>query len=128
MNIKNIKRVRDHIAGLPPARFDMRALFLNADGSVNYDDVRPIAAVKECGTAACIAGWAAVVLRPRTLGVDAATIGGLFGLEAEQRSELFCPMGYYEPGRYTLSQAVRVLDHLVETGEVRWDLPPAIGQ
>lgn len=103
----NLRKVRDFIAALPPEKFDM--------GS-------PYPEASECGTAACIGGWGRLVLGD--LPVTLLTFGEeAFGLTAHQAGALFYPnyVGDFSPMlEATPSHAVRVLDHLIETGEVDW--------
>lgn len=120
---ENIQRVRDLIAGLPPERFDMRALW-SAAGEVAPDYGKtPAALVKGCGTAACIAGWTLALLKPRTKGLDSNDAGNLLGLNEEEADLLFMPPGFMDEARFTQAMAVRTLDHLLATGEVAWKLP-----
>lgn len=107
MNVENIKRVRDHIAVLPANKFDMQWIG-NEPG-------------RGCGSACCIAGWA-----NRVLGLDGYTsaAGEAFGISEEAACALFWPPvgpNDHPAWRATIPQAVRVLDLLVETGEVDWD-------
>lgn len=126
MNRENIKIVRDHIASLPPERFDMRFTFGDS-GRVNerwYEhSVTAHELLHPCGTAACIAGWALAVLTPdskkRLSSDDAAN---LFGIDHHAGDTLFMPDGFSDPGRYTQPQAVAVLDHLLATGKVDWSV------
>lgn len=107
MNVENIKRVRDHIAALPADQFNMRRF------------------TSECGTAHCIAGWAGVLF-----GTPGEFHGSSFGREAlgldeETALDLFyCGDGAEgdEAWNSTPQQAVRVLDHLIATGEVDWSV------
>jgi len=110
MNRENIQKVRDVIAALPPAQFDMREL-----GTKN-----------ECGTVACIAGWACEVLgtgNDRDYGTTSVATE-MFGITQGQAHELFW-LGSAEPGSKLWlagpDHAVRVLDHLLATGEVDWE-------
>lgn len=129
LNIPNIKRVRDVIAGLPDERFDMRDLYRK-----NGEETHPTSAgagslVRECNTAACIAGWTVALLAPEEArAADAVTAMYLLGLDERQRGALFMPPGYHQAGRYSRAQAVAVLDHLIETGEVSWSDAPSRGQ
>ena len=102
MNRENIKKVRDHIAVAGDEHFDMR----------NWD----------CGTSACIGGWTDRLCGPpgnRDSTVTARTLG----LDEEVANELFfmteTPVRMMD---VTREHAVRVLDHLLETGEVDWSI------
>ena len=114
MNIENIKLVRDHIASLPPERFDMR--HFNA--------------ARECGTEACIAGWACAVLGMMPDGEFGyvRTTARVFGISREDSWALCWPDDGESPvWDASTPQAVRVLDLLMETGEVQWDRALAEG-
>lgn len=121
MNRENIQKVRDVIAGLPPERFDMSA-YCRGPGLARATIG---GAVHVCGTAACIAGWTAAIFKPRTRLVDDPngddrlffTAASLLGLDEADAHRLFIPCDLC--GR-TTTEAVRVLDHLLETGEVDW--------
>lgn len=112
---ENITKVRDVIASLDPKRFEMdrwiskvRSRARTIGGRLNH-----------CGTSACIAGWTLAVLSPnsRADGWDIpAEASHLLGLSNWRG--LFIPdnLNYR-----TQAQAVRVLDILLETGEVDWE-------
>lgn len=147
MNIENIKRVRDQLANL--AKQDKLAEQFNMGHLVEYfkdyldieGTTPPVIAMREgaCNTSACICGWAVVLLgdeqRIRAgeglwpMGVE------LFGLTDAQAQELFAPWDMddeeqeakypddiaYEVMNATPSQAVKVLDHLIATGDIDWN-------
>lgn len=121
MNRENIKKVRDVIAKLPGKRFSMKT-YISIDGN-DAPGETPGAAIAECGTAACIAGWAVVLLAPDCPRIDIDDVAaGVLGLSHSDANELFTPRGYSAPGLYTRPHAVRVLDHLLATGEVDWQV------
>lgn len=109
MNVDNIKRVRDHIAGLPDTLLDMA--FFSMETS--------------CGTSHCIAGWARCLLAPRSRRTDSAVAQDLLGLSSDEAHDLFYCGGADDNDPAWLSkpsQAVAVLDHLIATGEVDWSV------
>lgn len=110
MNVENIKKVRDHIASLPPERFDMNRW-------------PGVGELRKCGTAACIGGWGAAVLFKRG-GRTSVVVSRRMGLSDIQGHRLFYPMNgprvVWED--YTTADAVRVLDHLLATGKVDWSI------
>ena len=108
MNRENIKRVRDHLAELSPERFDMEVW-----------GPGPKALRHDCGASACIAGWAQAILSPRSTMDPWWKAERLFELSPEQSADLFLAPGHRDA---TTSQAVAVLDHLLETGEVDWSV------
>lgn len=127
LNLANIKRVRDVIAALPPEKFDMSSVYLKGGQSTWPGDAylkspKTVGRLLEgCGTAACIAGWTIAAHHPgaRTRwGTDIAA--GLLGLDAVAAGQLFMPPNFQDSDRYTIPMAVRVLDHLMATGEVDW--------
>lgn len=91
MNVENIKRVRDHIAGPWGERFDIT-------------DPRR-----------CIMGAKAAL--------QSLTREYLYLELSEGYHDLIMPEGFrdFNAGRYGRAEAVAVLDHLIETGEVDWD-------
>lgn len=113
MNVVNIKRVRDHIAGLEPEQFDMGWW-----GDINHPQ-------HTCDTAACIGGWTEALLSNRAL-ESTPEVGALLGLDAMASAALFYPdaIGRFVPlsPSTTTTQAVAVLDHLLATGEVDWSV------
>lgn len=127
LNRANIKRVRNHIAQAPAARFAMDMLF-DGEGEDFDPQVTPFGPVLEdCHTVACIAGWTLALCTPQEplwpvlTATPQARAADLLGLDpSTQRRQLFMPPSYAEPGLYTRAHAVRVLDHLLETGEVDW--------
>lgn len=119
MNRENIQKVRDHIAKLPAKRFQMSEWIARRGyaESPTLDEVR-----HDCGTCACIGGWTLALLsakRADHFSEDRAA--DLLGLTEDEAAELFRPEGWSAPGLYTRPHAVRVLDHLLATGEVDWE-------
>lgn len=106
MNVENIKKVRDHIAGLPPERFSMREW--------------------DCGTAACLGGWTERFFVGDEEYLTVASIMDCLGISPSEAEDLFHPGRFmtetFNPYDATPAQAVRVLDHLLETGEVDWSI------
>lgn len=109
MHVEKIIEVRDTIMNLPPkVEFNMK----------DYK------ATTECGTAYCIAGLAQL-LNPE-LNIHAAFYAGkeALGLNYDQAHRLFLPdpdiVGCYVD--ITAEQAVATLNHLIETGEVQWQI------
>jgi hypothetical protein len=117
MNIENILKVADAIeqASIPDLGFNM--LDVHANGEF------PDKTGRECGTTACIAGWALAVegqpFHPFTVCQDATPF---LGLTLKQANELY----YAEDAFDTLlseiepHHAVRVLRILAITGKVDW--------
>lgn len=77
---------------------------------------------------ACIGGWAAALFCTETnKPVEAIhhEVGPILGLTADQAFNLFYPGPTRVAGcpySATADQAVRVLDHLIETNEVSWEV------
>lgn len=110
MNRKNIKKVRDAIAAVERKRFDMRLW------TIGTDDPRDL--VHNCNTAGCIGGWTeGVLLKGRK---DCRDARELLGLTDDEAGELFYAWNGPALRGITQAHAVRVLDHLLETGEVDW--------
>jgi hypothetical protein len=139
MNRENILAVADAIEkhSIPDLGFNMAALIDQT--SENYPDVSG----HNCGTVACIAGWATFIAKGMIPGEQqwSASVlapGRLFlDITQEQASRLFSPAGEYDDeAKYAIyagitpSQAVSVLRHLAETGEVDWNraLSPTEGE
>lgn len=116
-----LEYLRDFLRTLPEERFDILS-FADAPGWPEYCD-DPISAAdvrNDCGTTACIAGWA------EALFTEVEDIGGnaeeLLGLGEPVANKLFhgFPRGNIRP-----AQAADVLDHLIRTGEVDWSVAQA---
>jgi hypothetical protein len=105
MNRENVRRVRDHIASLPPEQVNM--------GTVVSE--------RECGTVACIAGWC-LHLFGEDLGSEA------LGISDGRIARLITPPGWSRDRErpeheklYPKARVVATLDHLLATGEVDWN-------
>jgi hypothetical protein len=127
--------LRDHLANLPdPSRFSMESYFGIRDeydeiidrGPAHIDDysTRTCGEMLEgdCGTTACIAGYALFLFTPNVpwggMGGISTFAGEVLGLGPSDASDLFTPVSHItcsDP-----SKAARVLTHLIETGEVDW--------
>lgn len=103
---ERVAYLRDFLRTLPPERFDM------ADcGAGVWED-------PECGSPACMGGWARTLFYPpsalyrslRDVGVER------LGLDGDQAATLFYGAG----SATTPAQAVAVLDHYLVTGKIDW--------
>lgn len=118
MNKENILAVADAIEGhkIPGLGFNMEALV-----EIGWPD----RSGENCTTVACIAGWAVCVRH--NLPADPYSFGVLddarewLGLSWSKASSLFSPVGF-DYFATTPAQAVRVLRHLAETGDVDWSV------
>jgi hypothetical protein len=104
-----ILRLRDFLEGLPAEKFDMRVW---TNGQVH-----------ECGTPACIGGWAS---RLRGEFMDPTRVGKWLGLSVDDARNLF-GVTYFEDRttanfNATTADAVRVLDHYLSTGRIDWSV------
>lgn len=115
MNRERLQILRDHLASLPDERVDMRYYAsLGSRLADSVSDVREI--TRECGTAACIAGWATTLFRPSrlTLYVPRAA-APMLGLTGSQEDELFFPHQYWVKGRYTRSDAIAAIQSMLDS-------------
>lgn len=112
------------LRGLPEARFYMP----NYVSDAHRNPADDTSALRQCGTAACIAGWAAFLFHPdaiksRNDGMDAPTahhVAGLdLGLSPQEAGYLFTPQGWMDA---TPTEAADVLDHLRLSGKVNWEV------
>jgi hypothetical protein len=149
MNVEMLKRVRDAIAGegeeSPVFTVNERYTGDDEDNIVTHSFgfnmgsflcTNPEA---PCGTAMCIGGWT-VALAARDEGrtpsvrnftlEEAAEILDLYDAEdiSCRATRLFFAIGAptYCLGQIPRAHALEVLDHLIATGEVNWNLPGAI--
>ena len=145
MNIPNLTQLRDFIQKNPD-RFNMvtwtgythapTSLDLGAPAAAHPDQVLSgeFDKIHNCGTVMCIGGWAEVMFCPKGRTVegvrrepdnyyDGARIAARYlGLTPNQATALFTPPYYHQLYRYTAQMAVETLDHLISTGEVRWNV------
>lgn len=84
-----------------------------------------VAMTHDCGTPACIAGWAAWEARgrPSAFKSDNCFMIGreYLDINTDQAFRLFMPRDW-EENKHTPAQAARTLRHLARTGEVVWNL------
>ena len=138
MNRENIQKVRDRIASLPAKRFSMESYFGRRESSLRlaYDNYPEPGATNRdmlegaCNTCACIAGHTLIALTPDSKPPRdyARAAAKLLGLKPNLALRLFEPNNtdawFIGRGRelsaVTKTQALRVLDHLIQTGEVDW--------
>ncbi len=123
-----IRYLRDFLAALPDERFNIASYFsrISSRGRRAFTTWKtPSDAVSQhgCKTAACVAGWAGVILAPGVQHGLEERVGELLGLDWFDQAHLFRPAGYdYRPRRYTRAAAVKVLDIYLETGWIDWEL------
>lgn len=126
MNVERITQLRDFLQALPDEKFNMSSLFKPADVET-YRELAPTTAtefVHQCGTAACIAGWAITLFDPFAQ-LPAANSGlaeELLDLTSDEGFELFVPEGYHNADRFSRTAAIATLTNLLATGEVNWDV------
>ena len=122
MNVENILKVADAIEGhtIPTLGFNM--LEYTSSSEAGIEDMSG----HNCGTVACIGGWAATLASDGKVARWTASrwraAVEYLGLEMSEANDLFVPhdlrLSAIEP-----SQAVAVLRHLAKTGEVDWSIP-----
>lgn len=138
VNKANVQKVRDHIAAHPD-RFNM-GVYVGVQGEDTRDIIDDLGPFTEyldtqCGTVACIAGWAAHLSgqthantsemldnASRWLGLgphsNDSVAEDLFMARhpatQERRDGLLCDIPH--------TAAIKVLDHLIETGKVDWSI------
>lgn len=121
MNRENIQKVRDVIAALPRKRFNMTGWAHG--GNRYYSEISPSEITHDCDTAACIGGWAVALSAPdetTPFSTDVRERASAFlGIDGSMSMDLFMP-NIENWSRITNAHAVRVLDHLLATGEVDW--------
>jgi hypothetical protein len=135
MNIENLTKLAEVLeSDEAQDHFNLRH-WIHHNGEHDIDADMPVgAAIKDCGTVACIAGWAAVLANPDK------PWGEFFGakrkaalwldLEWHVEDELFTPevdklimkYGHELADVYEVSAkgAAKVVRHLIETGTVDW--------
>lgn len=117
-NTKNINRVIRAIRAEKIAKFNLMYWWAGPDG---WSATRDTPA---CDTAACIGGFAEALLRKGRPGGFGLGADGFLGLDYNQGTELFYPDERVVPDyrAVTKEQAIAVLEHLRDTGEVNWNV------
>lgn len=121
-SLGRLQFVRDFIASIPEDNFNMRwwgldgpvarATYAGPDTCPREERLHP------CGTVACIGGWAMKLWNDEgdspasILKLDPVTAKSLFHPRYDGRSW----------GSYTNADAVKVIDHYLETGRVDWSI------
>lgn len=127
LNVENLTRLRDTILAVPD-QFDMEHWARDASGN---STTRDQLLAHNCGTAACIGGWASVIFfqesaDPDPVMVSEYEVAEVLGIEDWQADQMFFPARRTPDGncpyQTTNVQAARVIDHLIETGEVDWEV------
>lgn len=129
INAENILKVADAIEAksLPGLGFTMDYFIYSGLGAADSDKL----GVPDCGTVACIAGWANMVMGERSSPTFAAA-AAFFGITEDQGEQLFYARNHplAEEDIYgdmnaplemiSVEEAVRTLRHLAATGVVDW--------
>jgi hypothetical protein len=118
LNVQNIATVRDAILAAP-GHFDMR-YWRDYPHSMAPQPTREDLVQHRCGTVGCIGGWTEALFPDDyvadTLGIDNVQTSMLCYPDEEVVQEATGRSPYSA----TCFEAARVLDHLIETGEVDW--------
>jgi hypothetical protein len=105
----NLQRTIDLLSALPDERFNISSLRTN---SVSDEELQ-----HNCGTAACIAGWASLFhLAPIRVYYRAQYA---LGLDRQQAEYLFLPIGW-DRQAWTREDAIATLIRFRDTGEISW--------
>ena len=121
MNIDNLKLLRDTIA-------NSQAFDMGDWPHIDKSDAEYIAGGHYCGTPVCIGGHGEALIRvsgerPDDSSISVKDVGGWLGLSGKKFNALFFPRredAGIDMLDITQAQAIRCLDHLIETGEVDW--------
>lgn len=127
MNRQNITAVRDLIASLPDRKFAMDTWIADIADNAWGHPMTSEAALHSCNTAGCIGGWAnALAMRSQErLFLNLPATAEWMGLTFEVGYDLFhpdIPGLHYNDRTITRTEAVMVLDHLLATGDVSWEI------
>lgn len=96
MNVKLLRKVKRHILAVP-RRFVMSEVIMREenDGPINWLNEKPF---PDCGTAACVAGWACLLANEGTVPENATAsmdeARELLGLTDGQADRLFMPSAW----------------------------------
>lgn len=101
MNVENVTKLRDFLASLPAENFDM--------GEWPADDEA------ECGTPACIGGWATRLFGSARRALE---------IDNDTAEAMFMPKGWDQPkspvAKARPAHAVALLTRFLKTGKVDW--------
>jgi len=123
MNKENVLKVADAIENhsIPKLGFNMGLFYAKREGETDHTG-------HNCGTVACIAGWAYTVERGKMNRNLVAAENAAYNaakkwldLSASEASALFYPRWEVRHS-VTTQQAVTVLRNFAETGEVDWSV------
>lgn len=126
LNVENINTLIETLRKIEPRRFDMSmwAAEIGHGRDERGRDVRPAQLLHNCGTCACLGGWTnALFPQPGEKGgywSGAAAARRALGLKDDALFYPSAPGGLPAWDRITRRQAIRVLEHLRDTGEVDW--------
>lgn len=122
MRTDRILELADFLEGLAANRFDMCVVI---SGIARHRSTLSVAEHLECGSRACIAGWAVERFAPGTpVGTTQVMdrAAQLLELDAQTWRELFLPsVNRFVVEDFTTLQAADVLRNLAETGRVEWE-------
>ena len=116
MNVDRIRKLADLIEGMQHI----------GDGAADKMFSMPVWADRhDCGTAACIVGWAALSAGRPAWGLSAlavqCTACEWLGLDTDRAEDLAYAHGFDgDLEDITPARAARTLRHLADTGEVKW--------
>lgn len=112
---ERLEYLRDFLRKLPAERFDL-SIYAGRGGEEDFSvDVEG-----DCGTAACICGWAVTKFALACTLDDDEAAGEELGLTRDESYALFIPA--IDRTAVTPAQASHVIDHLLKTGEVDWSV------
>lgn len=119
MNIDNLNHLIETLRN-PPAEshmgFNMRDWFVPAHEGPSHVDY-------ECNSVACIAGWCAYIAKADLSESDIPEVAmNWLEITVEQSCELFTPQAVEDYEAVTIEDAIRVIEHLRDTGEVDWSI------
>jgi hypothetical protein len=124
--ITNLHRLRDFLAEVPANQFDMRHWWLSNDDTLFP---REKGRHHPCGTIGCIGGWTNFLATAKDEHVIHAEDRAeeWLGLNERTANALFYPHVDGDNhrmrwGQITPTMAVKVIDHLIATGRVDWDV------
>lgn len=134
MNMDRIKKLRDYIdRGIRPEQFRMDHWVGIPDPGEpgEYNDALSLEELSvdqiregSCGTVACLAGHTVALFSEPGEKLHAVNISTLatdfLDLREEEAQALFLPVQFMDVTNP--KHAVAVLDHLIQTGEIEWDV------
>lgn len=127
VNVENINKIIMHLRN--------EENYFNMEDWTNHSKYDAVYPENICGTPSCIGGWAEAIMiyegvdyAELDASTDISVIADWLGISDQQACHIFYPgsdlsvnTGLIDPYNATRYQAIKLLENLIETGEVNWN-------